>query len=267
MNLLVAGAARVDAGKTTFSTGLVERVGGVGFKPRAGNDHWYDHGDVRRAIGSGRLYGTDAARLAAASPGDRDPEDVNPVHRLWRPSPRGGTGLLGREEREFLVDRVGGDFVVNGTVDLPADVRESLPLADAPRVDTLAAANEEMAERHVPAVRRLADDVAAVDPAVVESYGDVALPLEGIAFDAVAVVEPRRVRVYDGPRFLKTCAVAGGSAREGKLETTVGDVLELVEPEATTELPALGADERVDPTAVADAYAGAYDAVLATAAD
>jgi predicted P-loop ATPase/GTPase len=265
MKLLVAGAARVDAGKTTFSTGLVHHLAGRGFKPRAGNDHWYDHGDVRRAVSAGRLYGTDATRLAAASAADPRPEAINPVHRLWRPAPGPGKGLLGRENREFLVDRVPDGLVVNGTVDLPADVREGLPLEDATVVGSLETANGVMAERHLPAVEALAEDVAAADRAVVESYGDVALPIEGVTFDAVAVVEPRRVRVYDGERFTRTCEVAAGSAREGQLETTVEDVVSLTDPVASTELPALSPDERADPATVADAYEVAYDAVLAAA--
>ena len=28
---------------------LVEFAGGVGFKPRAGNDYWFDHDDYRQA--------------------------------------------------------------------------------------------------------------------------------------------------------------------------------------------------------------------------
>lgn len=267
MNLLVAGATRVDAGKTTFSTGLLARVGGVGFKPRAGNDHWHDHGDVRRALTDGRLYGKDARRLAAASAGGHDPEAINPVHRLWRPSPAAGTGLLGREDREFLVDRVGDEYVLNGTVELPGTVRDALPVDDATVVEDLEAANRVMADRHVPAVEGLADVVAAADRSVVESYADVAVPLSGVDYDAVAVVEPRRVRVYDGERFERAGEVAGGGARRGRLETSVGDVLGLVEPAATTPLPALPGEERTDPSAVADAYGAAYDAVLATAAD
>lgn len=267
MKLLVAGAARVDAGKTTFSTGLVDHLGGRGFKPRAGNDHWYDHGDVGRAVSAGRLYGTDAKRLAEASALDRSPEAINPVHRLWRPAPGPGKGLLGRENREFLVDRVGDAFVVNGTVDLPADVREGLPLEDAAVVESLEAANRAMAERHVPAVRALAEDVAAAERAVVESYGDVALPVEGVSFDAVAVVEPRRARVYDGERFTRTCEVAGGSAREGRLETTVEDVTALTDPVATTELPAVAPERRADPAAVADRYEVAYDALVTAAVE
>jgi len=265
MRILVAGAARVDAGKTTFSTGLIERTDAVGFKPRAGNDYWFDHDDYRTATAEGRLYGKDARTLAAASPGSVEPEAINPMHRLWRPSPGAGTGLLGADDREFLVDRAGDRFVVNGTVDLPESVREVLPLADARAVSTLAEFNEVMSEVHLPAQEALLGDVAESDRAVVESYADVARPVQAVDPDAVAVVEPGRLRVYDGDRYVKACAVASGGPRAGQLEERVGDVIDLVDPEAATRLPSLSSAQRSDPAAIADAYERAYDAVLATA--
>ncbi|MEF8826448.1 MAG: ATPase, partial [Halapricum sp.] len=183
MRLLVAGADRVDAGKTTFSTGLVHETGATGYKPRAGNDYWFDHDDYRRAVDAGRLYGKDARRLAAASPGDPDPETINPVHRLWTPVPGPSKGLLGQEGRAVLVDRVGdrGEerWVVNATVDLPRSVREALSLSDAVEVASVAEFNDAMRELHVPAMEALGERIADADRAVVESYADVARPLEG----------------------------------------------------------------------------------------
>ncbi|WP_436910505.1 ATPase [Halosimplex marinum] len=265
MRLLVAGGARVDAGKTTFSTGLVERAGAVGFKPRAGNDYWFDHDDYLEATAEGRLYGKDARKLAAASAADVAPEDINAVHRLWRPNPGGGTGLLGKEEREFLVDRVGESFVVNGTVELPESVREALPLSDAPRVSTVDEFNDVMADRHLSEQRALLADIEASERAVVESYADVARPAREVDPDAVAVVEPGRARVYDGDRYAKGCAIASGGPDAGQLEERVGDVTDLIEPTADAPLPPLSKSERGDPAAVADAYEHAYDAVLAAA--
>ena len=85
MKLLVAGDARVDAGKTTFAAGLVAAIdGAVGFKPSAGNDYWYDHDTARAALDAGRLYGKDVTTLAAVSDTDHPEEWLNPVHRLWR---------------------------------------------------------------------------------------------------------------------------------------------------------------------------------------
>ena len=282
MRLLVVGSDRVDAGKTTFSTGLVKRIGGVGFKPRAGNDYWFDHDDVRRAVDDGRLYGKDAKRLADASEAAVAPEEINPVHRLWRPSPGPGTGLVGRAERRYVLDRVrsatdgtdlangpiaDGEFVVNAAADVPAPVADGLSLADAKRVDSVEALDAVTRDRYLPALERLADRVRDRDRAVVESYADVARPLSGVAFDAVAAVEPGRVRVYDGDRYLTACDVAGGSARQGSLEEAVTDVLDHLDPVATATLPALGDAERSDPSGVADAYEVAFDAVIAAALD
>ncbi len=286
--LLVAGGTRVDAGKTTFSTGLLaalaDRAGdAVGVKPRAGNDYWFDHDDYLTAASDGRLYGKDARRLAAAStrPLDGDgavpPESINPLHRLWRPTP-GRTGLLGEADRTFLCDRIAPAdegsaadgpnprFVLNGAAanagTVPADLRERLPVDDAVRVRDVDGLDSVTADRYLPAFERLADRVAdAGIPVVVESYGDVAEPLP-VAFDAVAVVDPGRARIYDGDRYTKACAVASRSPREGRLETHTNAVVDALEPLVTTALPALSGAERGDPASVAGRYASAYGALL-----
>ncbi|MGM0448602.1 MAG: ATPase [Methanobacteriota archaeon] len=288
---LVAGGARVDAGKTTFSAGLVahlaERAGdAVGVKPRAGNDFWFDHDDYRVATDAGRLYGKDARTLAAAntraleavddespSPSAVTPESINPVHRLWKPTP-GRTGMLGDADRTFLCDRVttasGTRFVVNGAAEdaglLPDALAERLPLADATRVRDVPAFNEVMAEAHLPAIERLAERVARTPvPRVVESYADVAgtLPRDGpITADAVAVVDPGRARIYAGDRYAKARSVAAGSPREGSREEHVDAVTEMIEPLATVALPALSGDVRGAPDRVAAAYESAYAALV-----
>jgi predicted P-loop ATPase/GTPase len=267
MRVLVAGADRVDAGKTTFSTGLIERLDAVGYKPRAGNDYWFDHNDYRRAIGGGRLYGKDAERLAAASAADVAPEEINPVHRLWRPSPGPDNGLLGQAHREFVLDRAGEGYVVNAGADVPASAVESLPLAEARTVATIGEVNEAMRALHLPAFQRLRERIARADPAVVESYGDVARPLRDLDADAVAVVEPGRARIYRGGRYLRACEAVGGTAGDavGELEERTEAVLPHLTPTATADLPALGSAARADPKAVATAYGDAYDAVEAAA--
>ncbi|MBV0903374.1 ATPase [Haloarcula salina] len=274
MKLLVAGGDRVDAGKTTFSVGLLERTSAEGFKPRAGNNYWFDHDDYKRSTADGRLYGKDARRLTEAAPNDVAPEEINPIHRLWHPSPGAETGLLGREDQQFVVDRVGrpsGDegveYVVNGTVDLPESVRERLPVENAPRVTSVADFNDLMRVLHVEALESVAADIEAANRAVVESYGDVARPLSGFEPDAVAVVEPGRARIYDGDRYAKACEIATGGAGVGQLEERVPNVVDLVERAAAVRLPALDAESRRDPAAVADAYDHAYDALLACAFD
>ena len=270
MKLLVAGDARVDAGKTTFAAGLLAALdGAVGFKPRAGNDYWYDHDDAVAALSDGRLYGKDVATLAAAGDTDLQEEQLNPVHRLWRPTPD-RTGMLGEAGRTFLVDRVttpdGPSFVVNGVAErkglLPDPVAKSLPLDDALRVEGVERFNDVMTERYLPAFERVTEWIAETTPGVVESYADIALPVTGIGFDAVAVVAPTRVRLYDGSRYLKADEVASGSRREGQLEERVDRVTEMIEPVSTHTLQPLSSDERDDPTRVADAYADVYESLL-----
>ncbi|TMT86622.1 ATPase [Haloterrigena sp. H1] len=270
MILLVVGADRVDAGKTTFSAGLLERTGAVGYKPRAGNDFWFDHDDCRRALADGRLYGKDAARLSAADGRGRPPERLNPVHRLWQPSPGGGSGLLGRNDREFVADRIGRDpddalFVRNATVEIPDPVADALPLSDAVPVETVAEFNDLAEREYVPAFDRLATEIEDTDIAVVESYSDIALPLSSLnpaQVAAVAAVEPGRVRVYDGDRYCRACEIASSSPRDGAIEKRVPDVLDYLEPLERVSLPPLGGDEQGDPARTAHAYADAYDSFL-----
>jgi len=261
MTLLVAGARRVDAGKTTFSTGLVEFVDGVGFKPRAGNDYWFHHDDCRRALDEGHVYGEDARRLSEASPGQLDPLDVNPIHRLWTPDPGPGTGLLGQPDRAFVLDRVGEAYLVNGTVEVPASARDRLPLAGAVVVDSVEELNAAIRRQYLPTLEALERTIDRTERAVVESYADVARPTPSLEPAAVAVVEPARARIYDGSRYVKSCSIASGGTTplEGRLEKRVQDVVELIDPVATVELPPLTEEERTDPAAVADAYGPAYE--------
>jgi len=271
MNVLVVGADRVDAGKTTFSTGLLDRIGATGYKPRAGNDYWFDHDDCLTALAQGRLYGKDARRLANASAEPSRPEPINPVHRLWQPARGPGPGLIGRDDREFVVDRVGDDFVVNESAAVPERVRDTLPLEDATVVDSLPALNRLTRDRYFPAFERLLDSIRDEHRVVVESYGDVASPLANASYDAVAVVEPGRARVYDGDGWTTACDVTAGRAGTdpgaGSLEQRVGDVVGHLSTVANVDLPPLTAAERTDPAAVADAYEVAYDAVIAAAVD
>lgn len=259
--VLVAGSRNVDAGKTTFTVGLVDELDGVGIKPRAGNDYWYDYDSVSAAASAGTLVGNDAQRLARASAGDLQPTAINPLHRLWRPIPHGTGGIFGRERTEFLVDRVADEYVVNADVDIPAEIRQGFDLADAIRVESLAEMNEVMRKRHRPALDRVRPLLETDRPVVIESYSNVARPLQDVAVDAVAVVGAGRLAVFDGDRYCRAAEVASGSADMGRLEERVGDVVDLIRPVATTELPPLTSDRRSDPSAVAAAYADAFDAL------
>jgi Predicted P-loop ATPase/GTPase len=264
MTLLVVGADRVDAGKTTFTTGLIAYTDAVGFKPRAGNDWWFHHDDCHTALDASSLYGADARKIVAAAPGDLAPEMINPVHRLWRPAPAPGPGLLGQDGQEFLLDRAGDRYVLNGQATLPSRLSEQLPLANAVVVESVTELNAAIEQLHLPALDALKRTIKTTDRAVVESYGDVARPVQGLAPTAVAVVEPKRVRVYDGHRYGQACQVATGASSplEGQLEESVSAVTELIDPATTVETMPLRAATRAEPAAIADAYERVYRRVL-----
>lgn len=262
LTVLVAGARNVDAGKTTVATGLVHSLVAFGVKPRAGNDFWYDYDAVSRELEAGRLVGSDARRLAAASKGSVEPEAINPLHRLWRPLDRGSGSIFGREQTEFLVDRVGGDYVVNATIDLPAAVTSSLPLEDAHRVESLEAMNALMADLHRPAVERVRPLLEGQDRVVIESYSDVARPLRDVRVDVVAVVGAGTLRLFDGERYCRAASVVSGGPDLGQLEERVANVVDLLDPIRRLDLAPLGSAARADPNAVAAAYADEFEAIV-----
>jgi predicted P-loop ATPase/GTPase len=284
VTLLVAGGDRVDAGKTTFAAGLLHWLpeATAAFKPRAGNDFWFDHDDARTALSAGRVYGKDVARLVDAAGSDAVEESRNPIHRLWKPTP-GRTGMLGERGRTFLLDRVktpdGTVFVVNENTTLPELVRESLPISEQDdtvhipdddtvhvrRVSSVPEFNEVMREYHLPALERVAATVRQTEPAVVESYADIADPLRGVSYEAVCVVEPGRCRVYDGDRWEIACETVAGDGREGKLEERVGTVTEMLDPVETVPLSPLTAQQRSDPAEIAPVNEPAYEALLSAA--
>ena len=112
-NILIVGLKGQDAGKTTFALALLAYLREKGhnacaFKPRAGNNVWYDFDVVHDALSQGRLYGKDATRLKAASAFSvaDDPlleECINPIHRLWMEPPRINSMS---QIPGFIIDRV-----------------------------------------------------------------------------------------------------------------------------------------------------------------
>ncbi len=262
MTVLVVGADRVDAGKTTFSAGLVSYCDGVGFKPRAGNDYWFDYDDCVHAVRDGRLFGKDARTLKKASDSAIEIESLNPIHRLWQPAPS-GSGLLGPSDREFVLDRYGnGKFVVNAEADVPEKVTDSLSLAGAPRVGSVEELNQVTRTKYLPLFEELRRLIDETQGAIVESYGDVARPIQDLQVARVAVVEPGRVRVYDGSRYMKACEIASGSPVDGELEERVGDVVEVLEPLESISLSPLPSEVREDPEKIAGVYEEVYSVLV-----
>lgn len=262
MRLLVVGARQVDAGKTTFTRGLAAVTGVRVGKPRGANDLWHHHDAYRRAIDAGRLYGKDARSLADELDIDVAPEAINPIHRLWGPVADPAGGMHGRAHRQFLVDRVGDTFVVNGNADLPRELTAALPLEDAPRVDSIGAINQLIEDRYLPTLERWERRQARHEGLIIESYSDIAMPVQTVTFDHVAVVEPGRVRVFRGDRYASACEAVSPAPREGTMEPTVGNVIADLTPVGEAELPPLPAPDRERSARIARAYREAYELLL-----
>ncbi len=259
MRILVVGVRQLDAGKTTFTRGLVSATGLRAYKPRAGNDRWYDHDAYRKTLDEGLLVGKDTRLLARAQPDASSLKYINPIHRLWGPSFEPAGGMHDRPYREFLVDRAGETHVVNATVELPAELRRALPLEGAVEVTSIREMNEVVEEHYIPLLERWEAQVATENGLVVESYGDIAAPVQTLSFDIVAAVEPGRVRYFDGNRYEEACKNIPRRAREGTMEPIVEDVIAGLSSLETVDLPPLTGAARKSPADIARAYREAYE--------
>ena len=139
-------------------------------------------------------------------------------------------------------------------------MHDRLPLSDAVAVKSVEELNAAIRQHYLPALDALGRTIDRTQRAIVESYAEVARPAPGLEPAAVAVVDPTRARLYKGSRYVKSCSIASGGTTplEGQLEQRVPDVVELIDPVVTVELPPLVKEERTDPAAVADAYEPAY---------
>lgn len=262
MTLLVVGKKQVNSGKTTFTLGLVERISGVGFKPRASNSYWYHYDQFLRSVQKGSLYGKDASFLSKVSSDISNPEEINNLHRLWRPSPQKNSGILGRQGSEFVLDRLGDKYIVNNNIKLPDLLKDNLSLEDCIYIESFDDFNELMENEYIDEMENFREKVKCFEDSIVESYKDIALPLQGIGFSRVAVVEPMQVEIYEGSKYIKACKICMGSNREGILEPVVEDVVDYLSPLATVRLPILTSEEKQDPKKIKSKYNGIYDRLL-----
>lgn len=140
------------------------------------------------------------------------------------------------------------------------------PLDKAITVESVPALNDAIEQYHLSTQATLRESIEAADRAVVESYSNVARPISALDVDVVAVVEPTRVRLYDGTRFDRACDVAPGGHATGPLEDTVSSVTTLLDATDDVSLSPLPAAVRDDPAAIVEAYHDLYERLLALAA-
>ncbi|MFB6187723.1 MAG: ATPase, partial [Halobacteriaceae archaeon] len=229
----------------------------TGFKPRAGNDYWHDYDDFRDASQEGRLYGKDAKKIAKVSNASVTPEEINPIHRLWQPLHTPKNTVLGEPGREFLLDRVGQQLVVNENASMPQEVTDTFNFDSCISVASLQELESVVESRYLEALNALGTTIRQTSPAVIESYEDIARPIRDIDIDVVAVVESGSIQLFEGERYQQACSVLHSRGR-GLLEKRVGDIIDALDPVATYQLTPISQSKRNSPSAIANTYQDTY---------
>ncbi len=257
-NILIVGLKGQDAGKTTLALALLAYLREKGFnacafKPRAGNNVWYDFDVVHDALSQGRLYGKDATRLKAASAFSAaddllSEECINPIHRLWMEPPRISSMS---QIPGFIIDRVthwykdGARNMVVENETLPAMYRCSDTLlaqlrANASEIYHVRDLNtlNKLTEKYYDLAIELAYKkvVAQHDCVVIESYSDIALPWNGLnSLDAVIGIKPRQMLVYEPKKYLAAVQLVTPTYSQEEISTA--RIVELIKPLKVVNVP------------------------------
>jgi len=266
VKILVVGLSKTDAGKTTVAQAALHALRDLGekpcgFKPKAGNNIWYDFDVVKESLAQGRLYGKDAKLLRQASQTDLTEETITPVHRLWAEPP---TEFRSRvmELPFFILDRVTLSGEQPRTV---VSVNKTLPFEHG--AETLLGQLYVNAEEVLPIStlkdlrmfeHRFFEQAIALahraitkryDSLVYESYADIALPwLEITVLDLVLGVEPGRVAAYDPHKWLDACGLSREIHRD--VEISTASILPLMKPLASHRVPPVmrdGVQQELEP--------------------
>ncbi len=260
VNLMIVGLKEVDAGKTTVSSAALSamRERGLtacGFKPKAGNNLWYDYDIVHESLSQGRLFGKDSKMLREFSSTDLPEEAVSPFHRLLAIPPEHRDRRI-PDPLYFIVDRatIWGEepeqvIVLNNMFDIDAetdDLLYQLRRASSREIEVRSSKelNEvqgALYERAIESAHRL---VRSESEAIVyESYADAALPWSGIAdLDLVLGVEPGFILEYDPEKYLQAASMYSSLLQDG----TTGKVAKLLKPNRVVPFPPSVSGERIE---------------------
>lgn len=251
--ILVVGLRDFSAGKTSIALALIRflremNVNVCGFKPKAGNNVWYDFDTVYEALNQCRLYGMDAKVLKENSQTDLPEEVISPVHRLWGMPPLNMEKTI-FEVPFFIVDRVTLCENLNAQRHYVV-VNESFPFehgvenlierlcqkaSGVIRISRLEELNRVsgLYDRAIYEANKMVESEHEL--IVYEGYSNNALPWNGIKdwISLVIAVEPGRIYAYDADKYL-----AGVQLREGlRKEVTANDVCGLLKPLKVIKVP------------------------------
>lgn len=243
MRVLCAGLREKDSGKSTLTLSLIEyfkerNIKVCGFKPKSGNNIWYHWKRVKEGLDKGTLYGRDAAKYYNKCNGQIPITTINPVHRLWMPS---FNNSYQESIPNFILDRItveGKQIVaLNTNVDIPIDWAHFDKLMENSEVikirtrEDLENLTELYEEGDQWAWSFLSKEVETI---VCESYTNVGLPWNSISdLDYVLVVEPFKIDIYDGERYIKASKFVSSILMEQK----TCEIIEPIKPLESIKVP------------------------------
>ena len=257
--VLIVGLRESSSGKTSLAQAMLlylreKGFKACGFKPKAGNNIWYDYDVIHEALSKGRLYGKDAKLLKTASGTDLPEEVISPIHRLWTLPPLEKTVFS--EVPYFIADRItvcdGGcsdHIVINDA--LPSELREEELVqklcqrsVKTHHVSTLDELNSVVNHYYDYATQKAYEKIAEEHEIVVyESYANNALPWTGIRkLDLVLATEPGRVYAYNSHKYLSAVELS----RNLRKEITANEVCELLKPLKILKIPPCTSDKLVE---------------------
>lgn len=249
--ILIVGFKEVNSGKTTVALALLRylRENGVnacGFKPKAGNNVWYDFDIIYESLMQGRLYGKDAKLMRGESQTELPEEVISPIHRLWSMPPVDYETAF-PEIPYFIIDRItfcrnhyehyiiinktlpfehGVECFINRLCQRAARVIYITGLKDLNEISNL---YEEAIESAYKTISQRYDFI------VYESYSDNALPWNGIEgkVDLVLAIEPGRIYLYDPSKYFLTLRLLKGFRKE----VATNNIRGLIKPMKTVKIP------------------------------
>ncbi len=243
MNILCSGLKEFKSGKTTLTLSLIkylkeEGESVCGFKPKAGNNIWYHWNAVMTSLKKGTIYGIDVQKYYDACDRTIPITTLNPIHRLWVPESR---DIVWEELPSFLLDRITLKekqfIIINTHCKFPVNKdyfneilrnSEQIKISDREDLNQITNLYEESDEWAFSVLSNKFDSI------VFESYADIGLPWTGLSeLDFVFVVEPFKIYIYEGKRYLNASKIVSSISIEQKTE----ELIELIKPITSIRIP------------------------------
>jgi predicted P-loop ATPase/GTPase len=253
MKILCTGLKEIKSGKTTLGLSLINylKIEGesvCGFKPKAGNNIWYHWNTVKNSLKEGTIYGLDVQKYYDACDGAIPITTLNPIHRLWVPESQ---HLVWEGIPNFLLDRITVNkkqyIIINTHCKYPVKKEyfnkvfinsEQITISTREELNQITNLYEKADEWALSVISEKFNSI------ICESYTDIGLPWTGITnLDYVFVVEPFKIYIYDGIRYLNAAKIVSSISIEQKTE----EIIEPIKPIKCIEIPPF-ADKIIEKT-------------------